>query len=174
MLKSSIIAMTFIVAACSAQAPPASTDAQQDSAAHEHGKTDMPGMTHPGAADKMASANKTSSVAPSDIPLLKFVAPSEGATIGQRVAIVFEGPEQLSKFTMDNPQATLHLHIALDDLELMPMGDQLIGLGKGRYVFIFDLPAEPGKHSLSLYWADQQHKKIEDSVQSVTVTVGQP
>jgi hypothetical protein len=136
---------------------------------------DMPGMAHPGgAAHEMSPANDMSSVTASNLPPLKIVAPAEGAIIGQRVAVVFEGPPQLSKFTMDNPKAVVHLHIALDDLELMPMGEQLIGLGGNRYTFIFDLPAKPGKHMLSLYWADQQHKKIEDGVQSVTVTVEQP
>ncbi|AUW60613.1 hypothetical protein C1T17_20615 (plasmid) [Sphingobium sp. SCG-1] len=132
----------------------------------------MPGMgnmSDPG--HDMSSMDDAKPVASTDTPPLKIVGPIDGATIGQRVAVVFEGPAQLSKYTMDNPEAAAHLHIALDDTELMPMGEQLISLGAKQYVFIFDLPTKPGRHTISLYWADRLHKKIENGVQTISVEV---
>ena len=49
--------------------------------------------------------------------------------------------------------------------------EMLVRLGEDRYLFLFDLPAKPGKNTLQIYWADAQHRMMADSVQQITVTV---
>lgn len=109
---------------------------------------------------------------PADIPSLKIVLPETGAVVGSQLAVVFETPANLSSMTMSAPVVGVHLHIECDDLALMPTAQQLIQLGNNRYLFLFDLPAAPGPKKLRVYWSDAQHKTIEATVQTVSVTVG--
>lgn len=173
MWKLTVIVLPLLIASCSGGAQNA---AGAPGGAHsQHDMAAMPGMENmSGVGHDMSSMGDAKPVTATDTPALKIIAPVDGATIGQRVAVVFEGPAQLLKYTMDNPEAPAHLHIALDDTELMPIGEQLISLGETQYVFTFDLPAKPGKHKIYLYWADRNHKKIEESVQAIAVTVAQP
>jgi hypothetical protein len=54
---------------------------------------------------------------------------------------------------------------------VMPGREQLVRLGKGCYLFLFDLPAKPGKNTLRVYWSDTQHESIASTIQQITVTV---
>lgn len=109
---------------------------------------------------------------PADVPSLKILLPETGAVVGSQLALVFETPANLSSMTMSAPVVGVHLHIECDDLALMPTAQQLILLGNHRYLFLFDLPATPGPKKLRVYWSDAQHKTIETTVQTVSVTVG--
>jgi hypothetical protein len=104
-------------------------------------------------------------------PPLRILFPQPGAKLGTQLAIVFETPGDMNKMTMSAPVVGTHLHIETDEVSVMPMADQLIPLGGGRYVFVFDLPVKPGEHWLRVYWADGTHKTIDASVQTVKVTV---
>jgi hypothetical protein len=53
----------------------------------------------------------------------------------------------------------------------MPTEEQLVRLGVDRYLFLFDLPAKPGKNTLRIYWSDGQHEPIGGTVQQITLTV---
>jgi hypothetical protein len=54
----------------------------------------------------------------------------------------------------------------------MPMMKDLVPLGKNQYRYVFDLPVDPGKHVVSVYWSDAQHKTVEYTVRKVNVSVG--
>jgi hypothetical protein len=121
---------------------------------------------HPGA-DMMPNASE----APAQLPPLKILMPENGAIVDTHLAVVFQTPADLSKMTMGAPVPGAHLHIEAQDVSMMPSREQLVRLGEDRYLFLFDLPAKPGKNTLQIYWADAQHRMMADSVQQITVTV---
>jgi len=111
------------------------------------------------------------SEAPAQLPPLKILMPDNGATVGTHLAVVFQTPADLSKMTMGAAVPGVHLHIDAEEVSLMPTQEQLIRLGGDRYVFLFDLPAKPGKNTLRIYWSDAQHRTMAETVQQITVTV---
>ena len=78
---------------------------------------------------------------------------------------------------VDLSGALIDLGVSNEDLEnpqsriAMTVEDQLIRLGNHRYVFLFDLPVEPGERSLRVYWSDGMHRTIDASMQTVKVVV---
>jgi hypothetical protein len=96
----------------------------------------------------------------------------EGAKVDPTITVVFETVGDLAKMTMDAKEVGNHLHIDIDGTSLMPMMKDLVPLGKNQYRYVFDLPVKPGKHVVSVYWSDAQHKTIESSVRKVNVSVG--
>jgi hypothetical protein len=127
-------------------------------------QSDMEHMHHSGKEMPKAGA-------PVHAQPLKILMPANGATVGTRLAIVFQTSADLSKMTMGAPTPGTHLHIEAQDVSMMPTQEQLIRLGEDRYLFVFDVPAKPGKNTLRVFWADAQHHTIADSVQQVAVTV---
>lgn len=121
---------------------------------------------HPGG-NMMQDASE----APAQLPPLKILMPENGAIVGTHLAVVFQTPADLSKMTMGAPVTGAHLHIDAEDISMMPSLGQLVRLGEGRYLFLFDLPAKPGQNTLRIYWSDAQHRTLADTVQQVTVTV---
>lgn len=115
---------------------------------------------------------KKSMVAPQPLPTLTIVSPVEGAQVDPTIAVVFETAGKLAKMTMDAKVLGNHLHIDIDGTSLMPMVKDLVSLGKNQYRYVFDLPVKPGKHVVSVYWSDAQHKTIESTVRKVNVSVG--
>jgi hypothetical protein len=110
-------------------------------------------------------------VAAAAVPPLRILFPESGAKVGTQLAVVFETPGDLGRMTMSAPVVGTHLHIETDGVSLMPTADQLIALGGGRYVFVFDLPVAPGQHTLRVYWSDGMHRTISASMQEVKLTV---
>jgi len=109
--------------------------------------------------------------APNEVPALRILMPTEGSKVGTQLAIVFETPGDLRRLTMSAPKVGTHLHIETDGVSLMPVNDQLIRLGGDKYLFVFDLPAKAGSHTLKVFWADGGHKTIESTIQKVNVIV---
>lgn len=137
-------------------ASPAVAQSNQEHKHHQHS-----------GGDVMPKAGEV----PAQLPPLKILMPDDGATVGTHLAVVFQTPADLSKMTMGTPVPGVHLHIDAQDVSMMPSREQLFRLGEDRYVFLFDLPAKPGKNTLQIYWADEQHLTIADTVQQITVTV---
>jgi len=121
---------------------------------------------HPGE-DMTPNASE----APALLPPLNILMPENGATVGTHLAVIFQTPADLSKMTMSAPVPGTHLHIDAQDVSMMPSREQLVRLGEDRYLFLFDLPAKPGRNTLRIYWSDAQHRTIADTVQQITVTV---
>ena len=109
--------------------------------------------------------------AEAQLPPLTILMPENGATVGTRLAVVFQTPADLSKMTMGSAVPGTHLHIDTQDVSVMPSQEQLVRLGEDQYLFLFELPAKPGKSTLRIYWSDAQHRTIAGTVQQVSVTV---
>jgi hypothetical protein len=132
---------------------------------HEH-------MDHAGGGmDHTKHMKHDPGAAPSVVPALKILMPGDGDIVGSRLAVVFETPADMSKSTMGHHAMGMHLHVEAGATALMPSQEQLVRLGGNRYLFLFDLPAQPGSEVLRVSWADGNHKTIESSIQKVTVTV---
>lgn len=110
-------------------------------------------------------------VAATEVPPLRILLPESGARVGTQLAVVFETPGDLGRLSMSAPVVGTHLHIETEGVSLMPTADQLIALGGGRYVFVFDLPVAAGERTLRVYWSDNMHRTIDASMQAVKVTV---
>jgi hypothetical protein len=96
-----------------------------------------------------ASGERMPSAGEAQLPPLKILMPENGATVGTKLALVFQTPADLSTMTMSAPGT--HLHIDAQDVSLMPTGEQLVRLGEDRYLLMFDLPAKPGKNTSRIY-----------------------
>lgn len=132
-----------------------------DGHAHHHG--------HHAAHAADGSALKAQGA--TEVPPLRILYPQSGAKVGTQLAVVFETPGDMQRLTMSAAAVGTHLHIETDGISLMPVQNQLIRLGEGRYVFVFDLPVKPGERELRVYWSDGMHKTIDASMQAVKVTV---
>ena len=109
------------------------------------------------------------------LPRITIVAPAEGAKLSPSVAVEFETAADLGKMTMGADGVGIHLHVEIDGTSLMPSMNQLARVGKQRYRYVFDLPVEPGKHAISVYWSDAQHRTIQSTVQRrKVIVVGKP
>ena len=135
----------------------------EDKAAHDHH------AHHQGHAQH--AANGAAGKGATEVPPLRILFPEDGAKVGTQLAVVFETPGKMERLTMSAPVVGTHLHIETDGISLMPGEDQLIRLGNHRYVFLFDLPVEPGGRSLRVYWSDGMHRTIDASMQTVKVVV---
>lgn len=135
------------------------SNAAQAQRSHEHHHHQRP---EPPAEGLAAAA---------DVPSIKVIMPEAGDLVGSQLAVVFETAANLSAMTMSAPTIGVHLHIGYDDVSLMPTLQQLIGLGKNRYLYLFDLPVMPGAKTLRVYWSDAQHRTIESTMQAVPVMV---
>lgn len=122
-----------------------------------------------GHADKPVSK---ATVAPRPLPSITIVSPTEGSRVDPVIAVVFETAGDLAQMTVGAKQMGIHLHLDIDGTSLMPLMKDLVPLGKNQYRYVFDLPVKPGKHMVSVYWSDAQHKTIEYTVRKVNVSVG--
>jgi len=104
-------------------------------------------------------------------PALDIVLPKDGAKVSSQLAVIFHSPGHMADLTMGTATPGTHLHIDTGDISLMPTMQQLVSLGNSHYLFLFDLPVEPGHHKIKVYWSDAQHRTIDESVRSVMVHV---
>ncbi len=105
-----------------------------------------------------------------NLPPLTIVVPANGATVIGPVIIVFQTPADLSKMTIGSrAKGTAHIQIELDKRVNMPTIRQLTKVGTDRYQFNLGR-AKPGKHTIRLYWADNQRRHL-GSTQVVSITV---
>ena len=130
---------------------------------HSHGGHGSNAMPHRAAAGDMKM-----------LPAIRIVAPVAGAQVGPDLAVEFETDADLENMTMGAKSIGVHLHVDVDGTSLMPTMADLKRLGKNRYRYAYHLPVAPGKHTVSVYWSDAQHKTIESTVSKVSVTVGVP
>ena len=138
------------------------------------GSVAMAGEPVHGGHDGMVMSEGTMPMAAQRLPAIRIVSPVDGARVDPNIAVVFETAADLSKMTMGAKDVSAHLHVVIDGTTLMPMMEDLVRLGRQRYKYVFDLPAAPGKHTISVYWSDARHKPIAATIHKVNVTVGAP
>lgn len=130
--------------------------AAADHAHHNHSQSATPAKTA-----------KSAAAAPS----LEFVLPQTGATVGTQLAVVFKTDAVIENVTMGAAQPGVHLHIDTAGVSVMPAAGQVIRLGGGHYLFVFEVPLTPGDRTLRLSWADAQHRTMAATVREVKVRV---
>lgn len=120
------------------------------------------------------SVSASSAAATHKTPVLEILMPEDGLCVENPAAILFSTEGDLDQMTMSAKKSGTHLHIGIDEKSLMPTRNQLFSVGKNRYVFVFDLPLESGRHSLSVYWAGADHRTIASSVRKTSINVCKP
>lgn len=136
-------------------------------AATDHAHHGHHGTAAMAAAPSTQAAKKKSGT----VPALKIVLPQAGATVGSQLAVVFKTDADISKVTMGAAQPAIHLHLDTAGVSVMPTASQLMNLGGGHYLFVFEVPLAPGERTLQLSWADDQHRTITSSVREVKIRV---
>ena len=104
-----------------------------------------------------------------------FVAPSDGATVGQDVKVEF-GAKNISVAPATNTApGTGHHHLLIDQKELPPLDAPIPNdathkhYGKGQTEDTIHL--EPGDHTLQLDFADALHMQFDPPIVSSKITV---
>lgn len=108
-------------------------------------------------------------VSPADVPALSIVMPKPGERLANPAAVVLATDGDIESLTMSAAQIGVHLHVSVDGTSVMPIRDQLISVGAGRYVFVLEDGLDKGPHEISVYWADAAHKTISKSIRTVNV-----
>jgi len=107
-----------------------------------------------------------------NLPPLRILSPKNGATVRSPVVVLFQTPADLSKMTMGMhmEKTAPHLHVDLDKRITMPALKQLTKVGPNRYRVNLG-KANPGQHTIRIYWADAETHKPMGPVQIVTIAI---
>jgi hypothetical protein len=91
-----------------------------------------------------------------EVPQLTLVEPSDGAEISGPLTLVFEPGTSIRPGPAGWESGPLHLHVFLNDQDLMPARNDIRPLEDGRYVW--DLPRlQPGEYEIQVVWALDTH-----------------
>ncbi len=110
------------------------------------------------------------------LPPIRVIAPANHAAVKNPVALTFDTPADMMKYTMggmasmEGMGSGLHFHVVVDGgTMLMPNGDQVTKAGDHRYKYA--LPnLSAGLHTVKVYWADNKTHAARGPVQTVTFT----
>jgi hypothetical protein len=100
---------------------------------------------------------------PPAAPQLTLVEPAPGALVDQPVQLVFDVDRARIRIGPGGwGYGTMHLHVMIDDFEVMPGPDDIEYVGSpSRYRWT--LPAtRPGERTLRLIWSDLQHQPVAE------------
>lgn len=99
--------------------------------------------------------------AASDAPGLEMLQPAHSATIRtERLVVVFGVEGDFGPIPGGWGTEVLHLHLALNGIELMPGPQDIERVSPGVYRWTLPRP-DPGLHTLRLVWAGPDHRAIE-------------
>jgi hypothetical protein len=99
--------------------------------------------------------------APVAPPALRLIAPVDGATLDGELAVVFRSASELRQMPGGWGAESLHLHLELDGVQLMPSTADIQRLAPGEYRWVLPRPA-PGEHTLRLFWSDADHTPLTE------------
>jgi hypothetical protein len=126
----------------------------------------------PGGGEPQEPMQQRAGNAHKALPPIKILLPEDGAAIGRQVAVLFETSADLTRMTMSETMPVgVHLHLDIDASSMMPMYKDLIRLGRNKYLYLFDLPVDPGRHTLRVYWSGSRHETLEETEQKINVNV---
>lgn len=92
------------------------------------------------------------------MPPLRVLAPAHGDTVRNPVALEFATPARLEPGAAGWMADDMHLHLIVDDVELMPAAADITAADSS---FVWRLPPlEPGSHRLHLTWAGRHHGNL--------------
>jgi hypothetical protein len=106
-------------------------------------------------------AGKRAGAEARSVPSIQLLEPGDGQVVGGVVEIVFETAAELRRGPAGWEARGLHIHAALDGMELMPGADDVLRLDGNRYRWLVR-PLEPGTRELRLFWSDRHHRAIAE------------
>lgn len=110
--------------------------------------------------------------APAPVPALTLIEPAASATVSQPVTLLFDAGGRLMPGPSGWTSGARHVHVRVDDAELMPGAGDIQPVQGTRYRWV--LPRLPtGEHRLQLFWSDEAHRPLPDG-SSAPVTVRVP
>jgi hypothetical protein len=97
------------------------------------------------------------------IPQLTLVEPSPGEVVDQPLVVIFDVAGARIRIGPGGwGYGTLHLHVWVDELEIMPGPDDIEYVGPpARYRWTLS-PVAPGERALRIGWSDIRHRPIEE------------
>lgn len=99
-------------------------------------------------------------VVASGAPALELVQPEHGATVRtERLHLVFRVEGEFGPTAGGWGNDSLHLHLGLDGMEVMPAAGDVERLSPGLYRWTLARPA-PGLHTARLFWSGPDHRPI--------------
>ncbi len=95
-----------------------------------------------------------------EAPAVELVQPQHGATLRtERLLLVFRVEGEFGPRPGGWGNESMHLHLALDDAELMPGPPDIERLPSGLFRWTLPRPA-PGLHTVRLFWSGPDHRPI--------------
>lgn len=95
-------------------------------------------------------------------PALTLVRPAAGAVLDDSTLVVeFVSEKPLRIAPSGWGTDSLHLHLALDQREIMPAPRDIRTIGERRYVWVLARP-DAGSHTIRLFWSGPDHRRIAD------------
>jgi hypothetical protein len=97
------------------------------------------------------------------VPQLTLVEPRDGAAVDTPVELIFDVDRARIRIGPGGwGYGTMHLHVLVDGLEVMPGPDDIEYVGSpSRWRWTLP-PVAPGERSLHLFWSDLRHRPVED------------
>ena len=106
----------------------------------------------------------------SSLPPLRILEPAAGELVRNPVTLTFTTPAHLRLARSGWTAGDLHLHLMLDDRELMPAAADIIAADT---TFSWRLPPlPPGTYRVYLTWAGRHHGNLRGATDTVTLRVG--
>jgi hypothetical protein len=103
------------------------------------------------------------------LPPLHILAPASGDVVTNPVTVRFATPADLRLVSSGWTAGDLHLHLMLDDRELMPAAADIVAADTA---FSWRLPpVPPGAHRLYLTWAGRHHGNLMGQSDTITLHV---
>ena len=98
---------------------------------------------------------------PETIPAIELISPASDTTISAPLILVFEPNTELRLQPTGWGAGRNHLHVRLDETEIMPGARDIEHLGDGRYQWTVP-EARPGTYTLQLIWSGPDHRPLPD------------
>lgn len=104
------------------------------------------------------SASRRSAPTQDSIPSIRLLSPAGDTTVSTTFALVFEPGTQLRLLPTGWGAGRNHIHVRLNETEIMPAARDIEDLGNGRYRWTVQTP--PGTYALQMIWSGPDHRAL--------------
>jgi hypothetical protein len=107
-------------------------------------------------------------------PELHILEPGESDVVGRPVLLRFRTTAPLEIGRGGWGAGPFHVHVHVDDREIMPGADDIVPLGNAEYRWTLS-HIEPGTRTLRLTWSDAAHRVLTEGASApLRITVREP
>jgi len=103
---------------------------------------------------------------PETLPQIQLVSPAIDTIVAAPLILVFEPNADLRLQPTGWGAGRNHLHLKLDETEIMPAARDIESLGGGRYRWTVR-EAAPGTYTLQMIWSGPDHRPLQDGASEV-------